>query len=215
MTRLLHIIASPRGADSQSNTLAAAYVDARKASEPDLQVDTLNLWQADLPEFNGDKAAAKMTFFGVGEMDTTRQSAWDQVVEITRRFTEADHYVFAVPMWNGGIPYKLKQYIDIITQPGLTFGFDPDAGYSGLLENKKASVFYTSGVYAPGVDPKYGSDFQSTYLSWWLNTIGVSDIETVGFQPSLLTADPAADMDIAIEKARKNSRLKNVKHVFL
>jgi len=202
MTKLLHIIASPREADSQSNTLAAAYVEARKASEPDLQVDTLNLWQDNLPEFDGDKAAAKMTFFGVGEMDGTRQSAWDQVVEITQRFSEADHYVFAVPMWNGGIPYKLKQYIDIITQPGLTFGFDPEVGYSGLLNNKKASVFYTSGVYAPGVDAKYGSDFHSTYLAWWLNTVGVSDIESIGFQPSLLTADPAGDMEIALKKAR-------------
>lgn len=62
MSKLLHIIASPRGANSQSNTLAAAYVDARRASEPDLQVDTLDLWHADLPEFDGDKAAAKMTF---------------------------------------------------------------------------------------------------------------------------------------------------------
>lgn len=203
MTKLLHIIASPRGADSQSNVLATAYVDARKESEPGLSVDTLNLWQTNLPEFDGDKAAAKTTFFGVGEMDGTRQSAWDQVVEITQRFTQADHYVFAVPMWNGGIPYKLKQYIDVITQPGLTFGFDPDAGYSGLLKNKKASVFYTSGVFAPGADPKYGSDFQSTYLSWWLNTIGITDIETVGFQPSLLTADPSGDMEIAVQKARK------------
>ena len=202
MTKLLHIIASPRGADSQSNTLANAYVKARTAAEPDVSVDTLDLWQANLPEFDGDKAAAKMTFFGVGEMNGARQTAWDQVVDITQRFSDADHYVFAVPMWNGGIPYKLKQYIDIITQPGLTFGFDPDAGYSGLLKNKKASVFYTSGVFAPGVEPKYGSDFQSTYLSWWLNTIGITDIETIGFQPSLLTADPTGDMEVAIKKAR-------------
>ncbi len=203
MTRLLHIIASPRGEDSQSNSLANAYIKARTSAAPELSIDTLDLWQANLPEFDGDKAAAKMTFFGVGEMDSTRLTAWDQVVEITQRFIDADHYVFAVPMWNGGIPYKLKQYIDIITQPGLTFGFDPDAGYSGLLKNKKASVFYTSGVYAPGVEPKYGSDFHSTYLSWWLNTIGVTDIETISFQPSLLTADPAGDMELAVDKARQ------------
>ncbi len=203
MTRLLHIIASPRGEDSQSNSLANAYIKARTSAAPELSIDTLDLWQANLPEFDGDKAAAKMTFFGVGEMDSTRLTAWDQVAEITQRFIDADHYVFAVPMWNGGIPYKLKQYIDIITQPGLTFGFDPDAGYSGLLKNKKASVFYTSGVYAPGVEPKYGSDFHSTYLSWWLNTIGVTDIETISFQPSLLTADPAGDMELAVDKARQ------------
>jgi len=143
-----------------------------------------------------------MTFFGVGEMDGTKQSAWDHVVKITQRFIDADHYVFAVPMWNGGVPYKLKQYIDIITQPGLLFGFDPQAGYNGLLENKKASIFYTSGVFAPGVDPEFGSDFHSTYLSWWLNMAGVSDIEFVRFQPSLVTADPAGELEAAVAEAR-------------
>jgi len=201
MTKLLHILASPRGIASQSNALAAAYIDARRIAEPGIEIDTLDLWAENLPEFDGDKAAAKMTFFGVGEMDGTKQTAWDQVVSITQRFTDADHYVLAVPMWNGGIPYKLKQYIDIITQPGLLFGFDPDSGYSGLLENKKASIFYTSGVFAPGVDPAYGSDFQSTYLSWWLNMVGISNVETTRFQPTLLTADPAGDLEIALTSA--------------
>jgi len=202
MPKLLHIIASPRGPESQSLQLSSAYIEARRTAEPELVIDTINLWRDNISEFDGDKAAAKMTFFGVGEMDGKKQSAWDQVVETTQRFIDADHYVFAVPMWNGGIPYKLKQYIDIITQPGLLFGFDPGAGYSGLLKDKKASVFYTSGVFAPGVDAKYGSDFQSSYLEWWLNMAGVSEVETVRFQPSLVTADPTAELNAAIHKAR-------------
>jgi len=202
MTKLLHIIASPRGADSQSNALACAYIEARRAADPGLVIDTIDLWRENLPEFDGDKAAAKMTFFGVGEMDGAKQSAWDHVVEITQRFIDADIYVFAVPMWNGGVPYKLKQYIDIITQPGLLFGFDPEAGYSGLLKNKKANIFYTSGVFAPGVDPEYGIDFHSTYLSWWLDMAGICDIESVRFQPSLVTADPASEFQAAVVNAR-------------
>ncbi|KII15403.1 FMN-dependent NADH-azoreductase [Phaeobacter sp. S60] len=201
MTKILHIAASPRGAMSQSGKLAEAYLDARKAAQPDATIDRLDLWSADLPEFDGDKAAAKMTFFGVGDMDAPRQSAWDQVVSVTNRFIEADEYVLSVPMWNGGIPYKLKQYIDIITQPGLLFGFDPEAGYSGLLSGKSARVFYTSGVYAPGAPAKYGTDHHSTYLDWWLDFIGVSEIETVRFQPSLLTADPVGDQMKALERA--------------
>ena len=35
-------------------------------------------------------------------------------------------------MWNFGIPYKLKQWIDVITQPGLAFRFDPAQGYLPL-----------------------------------------------------------------------------------
>lgn len=203
MTKLLHIVASPRSESSQSNAVADAYVAARKASDPSLEVEVLDLWNCDLPEFDGDKAAAKMTFFGVGEMDGPRQTAWDKVVEVTQNFMAADEYVFAVPMWNGGIPYKLKQYIDVITQPGMLFGFSPEDGYSGMLENKKATVVYTSGVFAPGVDPKYGSDYQSTYLNWWLNVVGINDVSTLRFQPSLLTADPQGDQEQAIERAKE------------
>lgn len=201
MRKILHIVASPRGEASQSTKLAEAYLVAAKLADPQLEVDVIDLWQEDLPEFDGDKAAAKMTFFGVGEMDTTTQSAWDQIVSITERFTGADEYVFSVPMWNGGIPYKLKQYIDIITQPGLLFGFDPEAGYSGLLDNKTAQVFYTAGVYGPGAPAKYGTDFHSTYLAWWLDFVGVKDVNDVRFQPSLLTPDPEGDQRAATAKS--------------
>lgn len=207
MTNILYIAASPRGAASQSGALAEAYLAARQAAEPGARVDRLDLWQADLPEFDGDKAAAKMTFFGVGGMDAPRQSAWDQVVAIANRFIAADEYVLSVPMWNGGIPYKLKQYIDIITQPGLLFGFDPEAGYSGLLRGKSARVFYTSGVYAPGAPAKYGTDHHSTYLGWWLDFIGVETIDAVRFQPSLLTADPAGDQAKALVRAADLQRM--------
>lgn len=201
MTKVLHIVASPRGDASQSTQLANAYLKAAIETDPSLSVDTLELWKEDLPEFDGDKAAAKMTFFGVGEMGAVQQTAWDHVVEITARFTDADIYVISVPMWNGGIPYKLKQYIDIITQPGLLFGFDPEAGYSGLLTGKKAKVFYTSGVWATSADKKYGTDFHSEYLGWWLDFVGVKDISNVRFQPSLLTSDPEGDQKAAVEKA--------------
>lgn len=77
MTKILYISASPRGAASQSGTLAEAYLAARSHQLPDVTIDRLDLWRAVLPEFDGDKAAAKMTFFGVGDMDAPRQSAWD------------------------------------------------------------------------------------------------------------------------------------------
>lgn len=202
MTKILFIKGSPRGEDSKSNKLAEIYINKLKAEQPGVSVEIIDLWQEELPEFDGDKSAAKMTFFGVGEMNPQTQTAWDQVVKITQKFIGADHYVISAPMWNGGIPYKLKQYIDIITQPGLLFGFTPEDGYKGLLQNKKASVFYTSGVFAPDVEAKYGSDFHSTYLNWWLNMIGVNSVEAVRFQPSLLTADADADFKVAAVQAQ-------------
>jgi FMN-dependent NADH-azoreductase len=106
---------------------------------------------------------------------------------------------------DGGVPYRLKLYIDIITQPGLLFGFDPAKGYFGLLKGKSATVVYSSGVFAPGVPASYGVDFHSNYLDWWLRFIGVENIRSIRFQPSLLTADPGKGLASAMAEARASA----------
>ena len=204
--KLLFVKGSPRGEQSTSARVAESFVTAYRTKNPSAQIDEINLWQETLPEFNGDSAAAKMSFFGEGTLDGARKTAWDQIVSITQRFTSADDYLFTVPMWNGGIPYRLKLYIDIMTQPGLLFGFDPVAGYSGLLQGKRATAIYTSGVYAPGVPPAFGVDFHSTYFNDWLRFIGISEVATVRYQPTLLTNDPAAGLIAAQEEAVRAGR---------
>jgi FMN-dependent NADH-azoreductase len=205
MTKILHIEASPRGAESKSNEIARAHVEALRQRNCGSQVDTLDLWREPLPEFDGNSAAAKLTFFGVGELNGAKKTAWDRIVEIAERFKAADHYVIGAPMWNGGVPYRLKLYIDIITQPGLLFGFDPAKGYFGMLKGKSATVVYSSGVFAPGVPASYGVDFHSNYLDWWLRFIGVENIRTIRFQPSLLTADPGKGLASAMAEARASA----------
>ena len=195
--KLLFVKGSPRGEKSTSTRVAGAFLTAYRARNPGAQIDEIDLWREPLPEFDGDSAAAKMTFFGEGTLDGVRKTAWDEVVAITNRFTSADDYLFSVPMWNGGIPYRLKLYIDIMTQPGLLFGFDPVAGYSGVLKGKRATAVYSSGVYAPGVPVAFGVDHHSTYFDSWLRLIGISDIATVRYQPNLLTTDAAGGLERA------------------
>ncbi len=81
-----------------------------------------------------------MSILSGKDQDAVQRSAWDQVVAIAQRFISADRYLFAVPMWNSGIPYRLKQYIDLIRQPGLLWGLNPDTGYHGLLTDKHATT---------------------------------------------------------------------------
>lgn len=204
--KLLFVNGSPRGEKSISARVAESFLVAYRAKNPNAQIDEIDLWQEALPEFNGDSAAAKMSFFGEGTLDGVRKTAWDRIVSIIQRFTSADDYLFTVPMWNGGIPYRLKLYIDIMTQPGLLFGFDPVSGYSGLLQGKRATAIYTSGVYAPGVPPAFGTDFHSTYFDDWLRFIGISEIATIRYQPTLLTNDPAAGLAAAREVADNAGR---------
>ncbi len=202
MSKLLYVIGSPRNHNSHSSTIAEAYLETYRKTQPNVEIDVLDIWSEHLPEFDGNKAAAKMSFFGVGTLEGEVKTAWDEILAVIQRFTAADEYLFTVPMWNDGIPYRLKLYIDILTQPGLTFGFDPATGYSGLLSGKKATSIYTSGVYSLGAPQAYGTDFHSSYFENWLRFIGITDREVIRFQPSLLTADPVAGLDAATAQAR-------------
>jgi FMN-dependent NADH-azoreductase len=194
MTKLLYIKASPRDSASRSVAVADSYLAALRARHPDIEVDILDPWTAGLPEFDGNCANAKLTVFGGGANEGEQATRWDEIVGIAQRFIAADHYLFAIPMWNGGIPYKLKQYIDVIHQPGLTFGFDPEKGYFGLLSGKKATLVYTSGAFSQAFPtPAFGIDHQSTYMTAWLNQAGVTDITEIRYQPTILTADSEGD----------------------
>jgi len=192
MTKLLYIKASPRP-ESRSVAVADAYLEALKAREPGLSVDVLALWDEPLPEFDGDRANAKLAVITGEKHNAIQKTKWDGVIAIVERFKAADIYLFAVPMWNGGIPYRLKQYIDIIHQPGHLWGLDPATGYFGLLRNKKAVLAYTSGAYGPTApSPAFGIDHHSTYLRDWLNQAGVTDIAEIRYQPTLLDPDSEA-----------------------
>ncbi|MEI6002283.1 NAD(P)H-dependent oxidoreductase [Paraburkholderia bengalensis] len=202
MSKLLYIEASPRGTLSGSTLLANTYLDELRKTNPGIEVDTLRVWEEDLPEFDTNTVAAKMSVMTGQALDATQRAAWDKVTEIANRFISADRYVIASPMWNNGIPYRLKHYIDIVHQPGLTWTLQPAKGFIGLLKNKHASLFLTAGVYGPTMpSPAFGVDHQGAYLKGWLNQAGVDAIDEVLLQPSLLTPDALAALTQAKERA--------------
>jgi FMN-dependent NADH-azoreductase len=143
-----------------------------------------------------------MTVFAGGTPQGAEGEAWERTVATFRRFDSYDRYLFSVPMWNAGIPYILKQFIDVVSQPGMVFGFDPVEGYTGLLRGKKAVLVLTSAVYGPGRPPSFGSDFQAPYLRDWLQWAGVTDVAEVHFRPNLATADADAARALAHREAR-------------
>jgi FMN-dependent NADH-azoreductase len=105
-------------------------------------------------------------------------------------------------MWNAGVPYILKQFIDVVSQPGMVFGFDPVAGYTGLLHDKRAAVVYTSGVFGAGRGPGFGADFQRPFFEDWLRWAGIDDITEITFRPNLATADAETGRQAAHAAAR-------------
>jgi FMN-dependent NADH-azoreductase len=105
-------------------------------------------------------------------------------------------------MWNHGVPYVLKQLIDVISQPGRVFSFDPARGYTGLLTGRTAAVIATSAIYGPGRPPSFGNDYQLTYLRDWLAWAGIEGVAEVTFRPNLATAEAAALREIARADSR-------------
>lgn len=202
MTTLLHISASPRGAQSESLALAEVFVETYQDSHPDATVEHWDLWDGSLPEFGPTAAGAKMAVFGGVPFDDAQATAWRSAEATFKRFDGADTYLFSVPMWNHGVPYILKQFIDVVSQPGLIFSFDPQHGYTGLLHNKKAAVIYTSGVYGPDRGSAFGTDFQVPYFDDWLRWAGVTDIESIYYRPNLAVADPEPGRWAARDQAR-------------
>ena len=203
MSRLLYVIGSPRGPRSESTAIANTVLDSYRAANPGIEVDTLDLGREPLPVYGPNGVEAKMTVFAGQAPEAEQGEAWADVLRVFERFNAADRYLFAVPMWNHGIPWPLKHLIDTISQPGLIFAFDPDKGYSGLLRGKKAAVVYTSGVYGPGRDPAFGSDFHASYFNDWLRFAGIEDVSEVRFQPTIATADPGSLRAVALAEARR------------
>jgi FMN-dependent NADH-azoreductase len=199
---MLHISASPRGEASESLAIARTFLETYRETHDD-DVETFDLWDGTLPAFGPAAAAAKMRLFAGQEPDG---DAWQQAVRTFERVNAFDKYLFSVPMWNAGVPYILKQFIDVISQPGMVFSFDPEHGYTGLLTGKKVAVIYTSGVYGDGLPPSFGDDFQRPYFENWLRWAGITDISDIQFRPDLVTATAEADRKLAHEQARQLAR---------
>jgi FMN-dependent NADH-azoreductase len=185
MAKLLYIEASPRKDRSKSTQVARTFLAAYQKSHPNDSVETLDLWATSLPRFDGDTLEAKYAILQ-GQAHTPGQAqAWKAVVDVIERFKSADRYLFSLPMWNFGVPYMLKHYIDVLIQPGLTFSFDPNSGYKGLVTGKKAvAVYARGGAYGPGTGME-DYDLQSKQLGGILGFIGLTDLVNIFVEPTL------------------------------
>jgi FMN-dependent NADH-azoreductase len=200
MSKLLYIESSPRKSRSKSVEVAQHFLSNLQKAHPSVEVDKLDLWTADLPAFDGDTVEAKYAILR-GQAHTPEQAkAWQRVAAVIEQFKSADWYLFSLPMWNFGVPYVLKHWIDVIVQPGLTFSFSPEEGYKGLVTSKKAVVVYArGGDYSAGSGME-GYDLQSKTLGGVLGFIGVTDVVNIFVQPTL-AAPP--DVDAAVAKAKE------------
>ena len=189
MSKLLYIEVSPRKDRSASIEVAQSFLEAYQDGNTDNQIETLDLWELKLPEFNGDTINAKYRVMHGEDPNSEEIAAWETITKIADQFKAADQYLISTPMWNFSIPYKLKHYIDIISQPGLTWAFSPEEGYQGLVTGKSATLILArGGEYSSSVELG-AMDFQKPYLEMILGFIGITDIKTILIEPTLVDVE--------------------------
>ena len=205
MSSLLYIQASPRGKRSRSSAVADSFIEAYKKKHRKDKIETINLFKINMPAFTGSTLQAKYAILH-GKQPTKRQQlVWKKVEQLIEQFMQADKYVFAVPMQNFSIPYRLKQYIDVIVQPGYTFAYTDEKGYKGKVLNRPAVAFYARGGDYTSSSWAQGCDMQKNYLELILSFIGFGRIRSIVCEPMLEAGPEVAKEKLAeaIKKAKK------------
>jgi len=203
--RLLYIQASPRGKRSHCIAVADAFMETYKQKHPHDEIVTVNVFDASMPDFDGPAVQAKYAILHGRPHSEEEQEVWKKVEGVIEQFTSSDKYVLAVAMWNFGIPYRLKQYIDLLVQPGYTFRFSEEKGYEGLVVGKPMLVVYArGGEYPPGTAAE-AFDFQKKYVELIFGFVGFEDIRSVVVEPTLQGGPDVAEAkrQKAINKARE------------
>lgn len=199
MPKLLHLSCSPRP-ESESSAGALVFIDGFRQAHPDWDIDVVDLWRERMPEFAGPILEAKYARMNGQRFSDPQRDSFTEAERIALRFSLADRVLISTPMWNFGIPYKLKQFIDIIVQPGLTFRFDPSQGYVPLLRDRPTLVILASGSdFSTGMN-RGRIDMATPYVREILRFIGINDVRFVPIGP---TTGPPQPIEAARERAFK------------
>ena len=181
--RVLHIIGSPKAEHSTSTRIALAFLDAYRQAHPDHEVTTLDVWNEDLPRFGRELAIAKLAPLTGEPRTPLQEEAWHTVEAVIADFAGYDKIVISTPMWNFALPYELKHYIDLLVQPGLTFGMNEKLDHIGLLEDRPVQLVLSRSSPLPENSPQ---DFQLPYLRHVLGFIGLHDVRAIVIEGTTL-----------------------------
>jgi FMN-dependent NADH-azoreductase len=204
MAKLLYIESSPRKKRSSSIAVSNVFLTEYRQLHANDEVVVVDLWERNLPSFDGDVIDAKYAILH-GEAYTDNQAkAWKAVEAIISEFKNADKYVISLPMWNFGIPYKLKHYIDILVQPGYTFSYSPKEGFKGLVTNKKALLIYARGGAYGAETGAQSLDLQTRYMETILQFIGFQQLSSILIEPTL--SGSPEEKENTLKKAKEQAQ---------
>ncbi len=202
MKKLLHVIATPRGDESSTLKVSGVFLDAFRESHPDWVVEELDLTREELPSLTVKRVDGKYVLLSGKDLYGDMKESWRDIISEIERFLSSDAVLISTPMWNFGIPYTLKHYIDVIVQPRYLFRYT-SAGSEGLAKGRKMMVITSRGGDYSSADAK-GADFQEPYLRFVFGFTGINDITFINAEPMGMGVElQEKAIASAQEKARK------------
>jgi FMN-dependent NADH-azoreductase len=164
-----------------------------RQQNPGARVVERDLAVEPVPHLDGARVAA---FLAKPQERSTEQNAVlaysDALIDELRR---ADVIVLGLPMYNFGVPSQLKAWFDHIARAGETFKYT-DKGAVGLLTGKRAYVFAARG----GVYAGTPNDWQTQYVRYFLEFLGITDVEFV-YAEGLALGEESRNKGIAAARA--------------
>jgi len=190
LAQILFITANPKTTEeSTSLSLGQEFLKTYKEAKPEDEVIVIDLYDTDIPEIDyelmdviGNLKKGK----GLGNMTEHNRKRFERYNQLTDQFVKADKYIFVTPMWNLGMPPRVKTYIDTILVVGKTFKYTAK-GVEGLLKGKKCLHLHASG----GFHSKDPRNYTTSYLSDVFKFIGVEDFKSLTVEGHEATPDSA------------------------
>ena len=184
MSHTLLVTSSPREGDSLSTRFAteiAEGIQARAGGPLTVRDLAANPPPHIAPAYIQGRIASP------GDRTPEQVEAVKVAQELVDELKVADVIVLGSGMINFGPSSQLKAWFDHVTWPGVTFGYG-DTGPKGLLTGKKVYlVTAAGGVFSEGAWAPF--DFQTNYLLHLLGFIGLTDVDVVSVEGTVLGPD--------------------------
>lgn len=179
--RVLHIIASPRGERSRSCAVADYFLSHLEGAT----VESLDLWAKALPDLDGAMLESRYRLINGQPVEPSFEAQWNELRERVGHLLSFDLWLFSTPMWNFGLPYRLKHYLDLVIQPTMAFTNDSSGGIDAHGTGKVAVLIGASALDIRPETALAPFDFQLAHLAQCLQVyFGVSEVHKIRAAPT-------------------------------
>ncbi len=168
MSTILHIDSGINKSSSQTRALSSEFINQWKLKHPEDVVIVRDVVNPLVPHL--DETVIAGFFLPEEQQSQEIKDLLRFSDNLVKELLEADVIVMGAPVYNLGIPWTLKSYIDHIARAGKTFNYT-EKGPVGLVNAKTVHIVTARGGFA---DPS--ENHHEGYLRQLFQFLGISDV---------------------------------------